>query len=494
MSGGGKGKKINKQTEAEKDASAQNVALGTNDPWSTEHSADERMNYAEKYYGFTITAEERAFYRSLDEKDAKARSAGEKRKASSKKQATPDKMDPVDDKDPKSKKPPKKKRPLQSKVAFISMLEEALDEDGDVVPRGQKGGDAFGDHQREMADSLDRTLDKIVSDRVQQQQLDSLAAASAELLIRQQKEKYLGAFAKPPEMLDIAAETQPSALYHPFGVPLALIKPDQSTDDPHFHVPLNILESLQQVQEYDNVEIEFMQPLMRGDFKDQMNGNGLDICECIDWIESHIGIDFWRAVIYHAATPESYAPPPPSAHISLDSLFLTEEDNTPWYATWIQTAILQQLKLPDNTMFPTLDYAIAALDFILDQKSHFLIRFVYLASTFPNPDHSHLAGTILGSSFLTPVSAFSAALKALDVEDPGSSKIVERIKALQSVPRDYDYNNFGASSSENYRSKRPLSLFKGTFGGYYYHIPKELKTQRDEQTHSTIHREFVFTS
>jgi hypothetical protein len=207
-----------------------------------------------------------------------------------------------------------------------------------------------------------------------------------------------------------------------------------------------------------------------------------------------LGLDFWRALVNHADPTGSSAPPTSYKPRSLDSLFLTEEDDTPWYATWIQDAVLQQLKMPSHISLPALDHAVIALDFILDQKSHFLIRFVYLTSALAKPDHSVFTSTLLGSPFLTPISAFSSALKALDVPDPGSLQIVDRAKALQVTTHTYDYNNFGASSDDSHQRKRPLSLLKGAFAGYYYHIPKELKIQRDDHTHATIHREFVFTS
>jgi hypothetical protein len=207
----------------------------------------------------------------------------------------------------------------------------------------------------------------------------------------------------------------------------------------------------------------------------------LDLCEMIEWIEYHMAIDFWRAVLYRAE-PEDR---------TLRSLMSLEE---PWFITWLKEGVIQERKLDALSLvsLPTFSPVIVALDFTLDKKSRFLIRLVYVCTTFD--DHSTMTNKLLGSPWVTPRAAFDVALKGLGVQEPGSSLIVPRGTVLQRPEQRDSMVPMTRDNEDDRQGKRPLSLLKANFAGYYYHTPAELRTVNEQRVHSTIHREFVFTS
>lgn len=416
------------------------------------------------------TPEEKSIFEKLDAKES-----GDKKKKTQAKKGT--------------RRP--RKKPLQDKADLLELWALEDDEADEIASaQGPRGGDAFPASRRNDARAFDSLLDDLT------QKLS-------------QYNESTGKNATDNEAIFVSPETRPPSL--------------DSENDPEAvlkYVSPGFLMWLTSLDEFDHLEIDVVPLVVEKKNHALPAGKRLDIIHVVRWLEQYVGIDFSRALVfslYRPPTPEKETPSSSgqiSSSTKLPSLFdfdgfssasglgndsamdIDDDDQYMWIDLWMRSFLEADPKLTIRTdTIKALQPIIFALDFMLEKKSVFYVRFVYMAfaPTSENME-THLNNTVFngaqpgglrGHPDVTPFSHFASALRFLHLDEHNvNAKILreELLKSTEAIKR--------AGLDGIYL----LSNLRCHYVGHYYHTPQESFTNETDATLETINKEFVLKS
>lgn len=391
------------------------------------------------------------------------------------------------------KKPQAKKarvvkvKPLQAKADLLELAALEADEEDDInTAMGPRSGDAFTANQRGDADRFSDLLDTIANGRRGKHNDGHLVSGIGET-----------------DAVFVPPETMPPSL--------------NGQDDPDAiirYVSKGFVMWLNSLHEFDQLEIDVVPAIVEKENIRLPTGTNLDIIHVVRWIEQHVGVDFNRALIFAAPRVPASGNEPllnsktPNANISLfdESVFTTfgspdlgldamdiDENGTAWIDKWmidkLSSSTTQQLG-SHSALTAHLQPLVLSLDFILDDKSVFYVRFVYMAfAPISEKAEAHLNtkvfNTPIGHSNVTPFGAFSSAMRFLHLDADNANAKIYREELLKSTD---------AIKRAGLDGVYMLSNLRAHYVGHYYHTPQESFTNETNDTINTINKEFVITS
>lgn len=385
-------------------------------------------------------------------------------------------------KTPRAKKP-RVTKPLEKKATLLNLMDEedelgiegpavketqrladdiikgfVVDDDGDRVHTGKKSGDAIRKGKGDKHHFMDNDLDRIVNSRQRSSSVKQTYTQAVE------NEPIFAAPETRPPSLDINTEGTISTLQY---------------------VSPGLISWLQTLHEYDALEIDILpqatMPHSKKHPPKPPGGRSIDILKLVDWMERFTSLDFSRAHFYTRFSPltENATVDVSSTSTSWIAEFIERLiDSDGVYHKYTAAGLGSRQRLVDH-----LHALVCVLDFTIDKKAIFYVRFVYvvcgpadenaerIVSSFRRPDMTNV--------IFTSASDMTQAERFLRL-DPSTSH-------ARLVRNEMIYVNAGAGT-DNVNLLRSL---RAHYVGYYYHTPTESFSNYDNLTHDSIHQEFI---